>query len=175
MPNKDTLTKSIATLELVAKKENKVYWDILFNYDPGDIYGASAHNIIINHLMVDYDIFEELSHPPMSGFIDEAQGRFGGIIPYLFEYGYNDLYDRVLNVITAKLMDIFTDMLPSAISLLNFFEVYDKVLELFKVARINPKFKEFNWNGQLKDICKVIFIKEESNDKSIFQVTNLKN
>ena len=120
MPNRDTLTRSVETLELIAKSENKEYWDILFIYDEADKKGSSAHNVAVNDLMIDYEIFEKLWPPQDAGLIISEPGRFGGLLPYLFNHGFQDLYKKAFSIITRKLRENFVEMISIAISLLQF-------------------------------------------------------
>lgn len=175
LPNIETLTRSVKTLELVAKVENHEYWDILFKYDDADIKGASAHNLTINELVVDYEIFKELWPPQDRGLITAEPGRFGGLLPYLYNHGYKDLYQKALSIFIGKLKESFVDMIPIALSLFNFCAIHDKtnyklVKTLFEDAKKNQKFKDFDWNGKLQDICHIIYIKEDNNGKTIDQV-----
>ncbi len=140
----------------MARPENKKYWDILFTYDDADKKGASAHNIIVNDLIIDYEVFEKLWPPQDAGLIISEPGRFGGLLPYLFNHGYQDLYQKAFSIITRKLKENFVEMIPIAVSLLHFSALQDKenylvVKAIFEDAKRNPNFKPFDWNGKLKD------------------------
>lgn len=92
--------------------------------------------------------------------------------PNLYFHGFNNLYVRAWLVRQLKLMEGYINMLPIAGLFLNFCAEHDRhkyelIKSKFEEAKKSPKFKEFSWKGKLKNICRIVIIKDENKDKII--------
>jgi hypothetical protein len=92
--------------------------------------------------------------------------------PNLYFHGFNNLYIRAWLVRQLKLMEGYINMLPIAGLFLNFCAEHDRhkyelIKSKFEEAKKSSKFKEFNWKGKLKNICRIVIIKDENKDKII--------
>jgi len=124
---------------------NQDILNILFGYDPAEMYGASAHTSICNDLICDSNFYETLhgnTYPLFrKGFCNYTDTHFYGFIPYVFfnfpKKYYNDLLNFAFNII-KKIPD---KTLALLFNLYHFTKEFDKENhETFvKLIRINEK------------------------------------
>ena len=160
-PNEDFLTKVVEIFEKLFV--HHAYLKHVLIQEPFDGFWRnhiqyhliSDRNVAIKRLI---DIGNNNRYPFYDGYMDYSTGRFGGLINYLYEHGYQKLFDRMINAICYMINNDGCDMVFVIVCLLNFLkeknnEWYGKVYRIYQ--RAIQQFDGTNWNDSLWFLCGV--------------------
>lgn len=144
---------------------NYVYATIAFRQSlPPDVvhWGNHIQFYIISDRKVAIEKYDEVYFQPdyryLKGYLDYSEGRFSGLINYLYEKGFNNLFERTINVICDAIRHVGPDVVFMTVCLLNFLKekeplLYQKVYNAFEIAK--REFNGTNWNDSLWFLCGV--------------------
>lgn len=141
-PDEEYLTLLVEITELLLKEENLSYADIVFMKEINDITGMGIHTMSINYLVGDTKYFyTNIGLKDADKYIVSDVSRFTGLLPYLYNKGYKDLYERVFKVTKFIIERYQMKAVKLLICLLNFLkdinsshyeEVHDIFLKQYK-------------------------------------------
>lgn len=133
-PDEKYLTKIVEFLERLLEEGNEQYLKNVICYDPADIYDVSgSHSNILSYLVADtkYLFTWYPNHGPRT--IVGVDRRFTGLLPFLFDNKYFDLYNRVFNFCLTIFKKFKSKTGLLVFSILNFLKQSDKSsYEIFK-------------------------------------------
>ena len=158
-PTEDYLNKLVGFLESLTKEENNAYLEKAFIYDCSDYCGGGVHTKTQCMFAIDLKYLEEYFFNELdTKKIINTANRFTGLVPYLFDNGYEELYKRTINICKYLINRFGIQVGQMTFSLLNFLKQKDKdnyqiiYNEFLKVKAQNEEpwtiSKDYNYHGR---------------------------
>ena len=171
-PDYDYLAAVVSIFEELLKQENEEYLNHLILSEPGYFYGGSCHNDVLPAFAVDYKYFWRPDSQYGPRQIVATDRRFSGLLPFLFQNKYTDLYNRFFDFCLFVFKKLPRNTGRLALSILNFLKKHDQdkyIIFKKEFDEIVEKDKAF-WKGSLdivqyghgyfaqNEYCKTLFL-----------------
>ena len=126
-PDEKYLTNAVELFELLTEPNNKKYLDYIILYDPEIFWdNPRSHSRIVSILASDNKYFVCDSDSNGNRKIIDSDSRFTGILPFLLNNRYNNLYERMIKVVFKIAEDYSLYVGKMILSLYNFLLLNDE-------------------------------------------------
>ena len=126
-PDEKYLTNVVELFELLMEPTNKKYLDYIILFDPEHFWdNPRSHSRIVSILATDNKYFVCDSESNGNRKIIDSNVRFTGILPFLFENRYDNLYERMIKVVFKIAKDYSLYVGKMILSLYNFLMLKDE-------------------------------------------------
>lgn len=176
-PSKANLEQIVDAFEKLLTKYN--YLHFVFTHIPvdGPYANSIQRYIICDTKLSNVKMYYKNETPYVPGYICDSTTRFTGLIVYLYEQGYKELFNKMVEIVSQMIKMIGSKMVFVIISLLNFLKHIKSPLfkDVFDSYLFVKRYDFINWEDSLKYLCEFErnLLKDDVKDLTIEKALNI--